>query len=388
MRRETFVSAAREGAARYAAQQLEQLRRFSQIDHGTGNVEGNRAVIQVMSEILSHLNVTVEYPENAAGCRHVLARYKPDRSTGTIVLNSHIDTVFKPGDAAAHPFRVENGEAWGLGIADCMGGFVVSTYAMRIMQEAGLLPDKEIVLFYNCDEEIGSPSSRDIFRLLAKEAEMVFVFEGAREENGVLTYRKGAADGKIEVTGKESHAGLKYTEGSSATVELAHQILQLTAMSDPEKEMYYNVGPLTGGTGTCVVAGHASAGIAVSPPDSASYEKICADMRKLEENVTVKGCTVKAHMDLIFPSMERTEGNVRVYQLVHEAGTLMGLDLPEQASGGSSDACYFTTYGAPTVDGLGPYLHDIHTFNERLDIASIQEKTQLFATVLGLLGEQ
>ena len=86
--------------------------------------------------------------------------------------------------------------------------------------------------------------------------------------------------------------------------------------------------------------------------------------------------------------MERTEGNVRVYQLVHEAGALMGLDLPEQASGGSSDACYFTTYGAPTVDGLGPYLHDIHTFNERLDIASIQEKTQLFATVLGLLGEQ
>ena len=240
----------------------------------------------------------------------------------------------------------------------------------------------------NWDEEIGSPSSRDIFRQLAKEAEMVFVFEGAREENGVLTYRKGAADGKIEVTGKESHAGLKYTEGSSATVELAHQILQLTAMSDPEKEMYYNVGPLTGGTGTCVVAGHASAGIAVSPPDSASYEKICADMRKLEENVTVKGCTVKAHMDLIFPSMERTEGNVLVYQLVHEAGTLMGLDLPEQASGGSSDACYFTTYGAPTVDGLGPYLHDIHTFNERLDIASIQEKTQLFATVLGLLGEQ
>ena len=88
---------------------------------------------------------------------------------------------------------------------------------------------------------------------------------------------------------------------------------------------------------------------------------------------------------MIFPPMEHIAGNVSVYEIVHEAGLQMGVDYPEQFSAGSSDACYFTTYGVPTVDGLGPYMYDIHTFNERLVISSIQQKTQLFAVVLGNL---
>ena len=382
---ESVLQTAKQGAEKFCGEQLELLRQFSKIDHGTGNAEGIRQVTALMQKVLSGMKVAVEIPENPIGGNHVIARIKPENSTGKIIINSHIDTVFKPGDAAAHPFHIEGEYAYGLGIADCMGGFAVSSYAVRIMQEAGLLPHKEIVMIYNSDEEIGSPSGRELFKREAEGAEMAFVFEPGREENGILTYRKGVASCKIEVTGKEAHAGLKYTEGSSATVELAHQIIALTTMNDPDKGMYYNVGPLTGGAGTGVVAGHASAEAAVSPPDLAAYDKILADMKHLEENVTVKGCTVKASADLIFPPMERTEGNQKLYGLIREAGLQMGLDLPEQASGGSSDACYFTTYGVPTVDGLGPYMKDIHTFQERLLIPSIQQKTQLFALVLGSL---
>ena len=383
---EQALQAARQGAEKYAPAQLELLRRFSEIDHGTGNVEGNRKVIEVMKEVFDSMDVDFSLVESTTGGHHVVARIKPEHSTGKIILNSHLDTVFKPGDAAAHPIRIEGDHAYGLGIADCMGGFVVSSHAVKIMQEAGLLPQKEIVMVYGNDEEIGSPSGRELYRREAEGAEMAFVFEPAREENGVLTYRKGVASCRIEVTGKEAHAGLKYTEGASATVELAHQIIALTDRNDPEKGMFYNVGPLTGGTGTGIVAGHAAAEAAVSPPDMESYHKVQADMKYLEEHVTVPGCQVKATVDLIFPPMEHTEGNVRVYQLVREAGARLGLDLPEQASGGSSDACYFSTYGVPTVDGLGPYMNDIHTFQERLQISSIQEKTQLFALVLASLA--
>ena len=385
---ESVLRAAEQGAEKYREEQLELLRQFSKIDHGTGNAEGIRQVTTLMQKVLSGINAAVECPENPGGGNHVVVRIKLENSRGKIILNSHIDTVFKPGDAAAHPFHIEGEYAYGLGIADCMGGFVVSSYAVRIMQEAGLLPQKEIVMIYNSDEEIGSPNGRELFKKEAEGAEMAFVFEPGREENGILTYRKGVASCKIEVTGKEAHAGLKYTEGRSATVELAHQIIALTAMNDPEKGMYYNVGPLTGGAGTGVVAGHATAEAAISPPDLASYDKIVADMRQLEENITIEGCTVKATADLIFPPMERTEGNRRLYGLVREVGLQMGLDLPEQSSGGSSDACYFTTYGVPTVDGLGPYMKDIHTFQERLLISSIQQKTQLFALVLGSLAAE
>lgn len=385
MRKKDVLQAAQKGAEKYAAEQLEFLRRVSVIDHGTGNIEGNQQVIDLMTEVFSTMDISVEYPENPSWGKHVVARIKPENSTGKIILNSHLDTVFKPGDAAAHPFRIEGDYAYGLGIADCIGGFVVSCYAVKIMQEANLLPQKEIVMIYNSDEEIGSPNGRLLFKKEAEDAEMAFVFEPAREENGILTYRKGVASCSIDVTGKEAHAGLKYTEGRSATIELAHQILALNAMNDPKKEMYYNVGPLTGGVGTGVVASHASAQAAVSPPDMKSYEKVCSDMKKLEENVMIDGCTVKTSVELIFPPMEHTEGNVRVFNLVREAGLQMGMDLPEQSSGGSSDACYFTTYGVPTVDALGPYMNDIHTFNERLLIPTIQQKTQLFCIALGNL---
>lgn len=384
-KREAVFRAARQGAEKYASEQLEFLKKVSAIDHGTGNIAGNQQIIDLMSQIFAAMDVSVACPENPGRGRHVVARIKPENSTGKIILNGHIDTVFKPGDAAAHPFRREDDYAYGLGIADCMGGFAVSCYAVRIMQEAGLLPAKEIVMIYNSDEEIGSPSGRQLFKQEAEGAEMAFVFEPAREENGILTYRKGVAACKIEVTGKEAHAGLNYKEGRSATVELAHQILALNAMNDPEKELYYNVGPLTGGNGAGVVAGHASAEVMASPPDKESYEKICADMKKLESDVMVDGCTVKATADLLFPPMEHTEGNVRVFELVREAGLQMGLELPEQASAGSSDACYFSAYGVPAVDGLGPYMKDIHTFNERLLVPTLRQKTQLFCLVLGSL---
>ena len=383
-----FVEIARIGAEKYATEQLELLKKFSEIDHGTGYIEGNKKIITLMTEVISQLkNVSIKYIENESKCRHILAGIEQPDSKAALVINSHIDTVFKPGDTEKHPFQIRGDELYGLGVADCMGGFVVSLYAVKIMQEAGLLPDMDIVMFFNCDEEIGSPSSKDIMKELAERADMAFVFEGAREENGILTSRKGVAEGLIQVEGKESHAGLKYEEGSSATVELAHQIIALDSMSDRKKGLFYNVGIISGGSGTGVVAGHASAKIAASPSNMTDFDKICSDMKKLENCVSIDGCVVKADMELVFPPMERTEKNIALYRLARKCGEMAGVTLPEQSSGGASDACHFSSFGIPTIDGLGPYLHDIHTFDERLTISSIREKTQLFATILGYIKE-
>ena len=65
----------------------------------------------------------------------------------------------------------------------------------------------------------------------------------------------------------------------------------------------------------------------------------------------------------------------------------MEIELPEEESAGPSDACYFSTFGIPTVDAMGPYMRDIHTVNERMYIPSLLERTKLFAMVLGLLRE-
>ena len=78
----------------------------------------------------------------------------------------------------------------------------------------------------------------------------------------------------------------------------------------------------------------------------------------------------------------RTEEGVKLYEKVRRAGQLLGKDLPEQTTGGGSDANYISFMGIPSVDALGPYMYEIHSTNEHMRISSIEEKIALFAVVL------
>ena len=54
----------------------------------------------------------------------MVGRIKPANAEGKIIISAHLDTIFHAGDAEKHPFRIEEGYAYGLGIADCKGGVV------------------------------------------------------------------------------------------------------------------------------------------------------------------------------------------------------------------------------------------------------------------------
>ncbi len=383
--KEKIASAALSGAEKYEQEQIELLKKLVSIDCGTGNVEGNAAVLELVTQLLSTMKADVELRENpASGGRDVIVRIKAPESTGQILLSAHLDTVYEKGDAEAHPYHVEGEYAYGLGIADCKGGFVVSCYAVKIMQEAGLLPDKDIVMLYTSDEETCAPGSNLLEEELAKESDMVFVFEPARDKNGVLTYRKGFATFTIETFGKKAHAGKNYTDGRCANIELANQILRLTSFNDPKEEWFYNVGVMSGGSGMATVSDYARVEGCIGLPSIDSYSKVVSQMKSLEDNVLIDGCTVKASPKLVFFPMERTEENVKLYNILHEAGELIGIDVPEEATGACGDANHFARF-APCVDGLGPYMRSIHSFDENILLSSVKEKTALFAAALGLI---
>ena len=375
------LSVIRSKASAYAPHQLALLEQFSTIDCGTGDLEGNQKVVQILLEELSHLPVQVSLESGKNGS-HVIARILPEHPTGKIIINSHLDTVFHPGDAAAHPFHVDGEYAYGLGVADCKGGFVTSAYGVRIAYEAGLLPQKEIVMIYNCDEETGSVTSRDLFEREAKNSEYAFVFEPGRDENGLVTSRKGCASIQIEVIGREAHAGLNYTGGADASLELARWVTFLSEQNDPQKGMYFNAGFLSSGKHADIVSDHAQANFFFAFPTQKDYEQIALLLSAKEKQPFVKGCSVKTKLELLFPPMEATETNLKAYHLVADAGAQLGLPLPQQSSSGSSDACWFSSFHVATVDALGPYMKDIHTTKERVKIDTIQQRTELFAVVL------
>lgn len=378
---------AEEGAGKYFPAQMELLKRFASIDCGTGDEEGNRKVIEILEELLIPMGFELEYHHVPGTGTHLVGRLTPKKSDGKILLMAHLDTVFSEGDAGKHPFHIDGDWAYGLGIADCKGGLLTAIFAVKTMLDARLLPDKEIIFLLNCDEETGSPSSyrKGIFDKETGGADFAFSFEPTREQNGVYTFRGGLAEGTIHVTGKAAHAQLKYFEGSSATAELANLILKLIGKNDKSKKLLYNVAPISGGKKSVVIADEARAVFAAIFESAAGLEQAKKDVRALEAEGIVEGCHIKTDLTVLFPPMERTAGNQKAYRLVKSAGEIMGLELPESSTSGSADICYTTNAGVPSIDCLGPFMRDIHSFDESMRVSSIIERTKLFSIILGIV---
>lgn len=384
-----LLAIAQQYAAKYAAEERDVLERLVSVDSGTGNLEGNEKVVAMAEKVLSQIKgIQIERHFAEGYGTHLVARLRPENPTGTIVVNCHLDTVFHPGDAAKYPFRVEGDVMHGLGVVDCKGGFVVSAYAVKCAQEAGLLPNKEILMIYGCDEEVGSPTGYQLFDKVCGDAELALVYEPAREDNGVLTSRKGCILYQIEVTGRSAHAGVNYLAGASATMELAHKLLALRDRNIPEKGIFFNVANLKSSEAANVVADFASASGSVRVSNEEEMELVQNILAQVEKDTLIEGTASTISITRLTYPMPRNEKNLRVYELVKKAGALMGLDMPEQASGGSGDAGWFSSRGIPCVDALGPYMYQIHSTDECGKVSSIEEKTALSIILLGMIDDQ
>src|SRR5829696_265028 len=54
-----------------------------------------------------------------------------------ILLMGHRDTVFPTGEAGRRPFRIENGRAYGPGVADMKSGLVMNAFVLAALQQFG-----------------------------------------------------------------------------------------------------------------------------------------------------------------------------------------------------------------------------------------------------------
>ena len=137
------------------------------INSGTLNREGVRAVGDILAHELAELGFSVEWidsPEGSNRAGHLFARRAGDRGE-KVLLIGHLDTVFERDD----PFQtfVREGDwARGPGTEDMKGGDVVILYALAALAAVGALDGAQIVVAFSGDEESpGDPlalSRRDL----------------------------------------------------------------------------------------------------------------------------------------------------------------------------------------------------------------------------------
>lgn len=309
------------------------------------------------------------------------------RGQGNILLMGHLDTVYPNGTVEARPWREADGKIFAPGACDMKGGLLVGMYAMRALQLNRPDAFATLTFFFNSEEEYGSPVSRGIAAGLARQADVALVYEPARMSGDIVSARKASADFTLTARGRAAHAGVAPEKGINATVELAHRIIDLQALSGLAPGVTVTPSFVQGGTATNVVPDLALVRIDVRAADVAGMRAAEAALREVAGRTTVAGSKCELAGGFSFPPMEKGPGVALMAELARQAANDLGFSINDVATGGASDASLLSQF-TPTIDGMGPVGGNAHNAEtEYIEIASITQRTQLSIQLIQALLE-
>jgi glutamate carboxypeptidase len=298
-----------------------------------------------------------------------------------ILIAGHLDTVHPTGTIEKLKWRRDGNKCYGPGIFDMKGGNYLALEAIRQLARAAITTPLPVTVLFTPDEEVGTPSTRDLIEAEARRNKYVLVPEPGRPNNGVVTGRYAIARFNLESTGRPSHAGATLSSGRSAIREMARQILVIDGMTS--EDCTFSVGIVHGGQWVNCVA-------TTCTGEALSMAKRQADLdRGIERMLALSGTsndvTFKVTRGVTRPVWEPDVGTLALYDKARGVAASMGLDLPHGSAGGGSDGNFTGALGIPTLDGLGVRGADAHTLNEHIEVDSLAERGRLMAGLLATL---
>jgi glutamate carboxypeptidase len=298
-----------------------------------------------------------------------------------ILVIGHLDTVWPVGTLQRMPFQLTaEGRARGPGIFDMKASVANLIEALRAITSQGLETKRPITVLLTCDEEIGSRTSRGLVEEEARRAAAALVLEPPITGGVVKTGRKGVGVFTLCAQGRAAHAGLDPSKGVNAIVELAHQTLQLSALNDYERGTTVNVGVFQGGTATNVVPAEATARVDVRFWTMEDGERIEQTIRNLKPKLAEAQLEISGGINR--PPMQRSAGNVALFEHARTLAAELGFDLRDGVVGGGSDGNFTAALGVPTLDGLGIDGAGAHADHEHIIVSDIPRRAALLTRLL------
>ncbi len=288
-----------------------------------------------------------------------------DASAQAGLVLCHYDTVWPVGSLATHPFRIEEGMAYGPGIFDMQTSLVLVEFGLRALRELGLTPPRPLHILVTSDEEVGSVTSRSHIEAAARDAAYVLVLESPLPGGVLKTARKGVGQFWIEVTGRAAHAGVEPEKGIHAIVEAAQQILRLHALNNPAEGTTVSVGTIMGGSASNVIPARVHMEVDTRAWTQAEADRVESAIRGLEPALPGAQLAVRGGWNR--PPLER-KATAALYERVRAIGADMGLALAEGSTGGGSDGNFTGALGIPTLDGLGVPGLGAHADHEHIEV--------------------
>lgn len=310
------------------------------------------------------------------GRTHLRWRFGP--GPARVVLVGHHDTVHPVGTLAKVPWSVTGGIARGPGCFDMKAGLVLIFHALSNVEDLD-----GVAVVVSGDEELGSPTARQIIEETARGCVAALVTEPSADGGALKVARKGIGQYEISIQGRAAHAGLEPENGINAAVELAHQVRAVAELSAPEHGTTVTPTVLTAGDTVNTVPASARLFTDVRTPTLAEQHRVDEAITNLPNHLP--GARLSTKRLTSAPPLEAAQ-SAELFALATEISARLGFAPPTGATvGGASDGNHIAALGVPTLDGLGAVGGGAHTADEYLKADELPRSAALLAGLVAAI---
>jgi glutamate carboxypeptidase len=263
------------------------------------------------------------------------------------------------------------------------GGGYLALEAIRVLARLGIDTKLPVTVLFTPDEEIGTPSVRDLIEAEAARAKAVLVPEPGRPDGGVTSGRYAIARFNLATIGKPSHAGARLKEGRSAIREMAKRILEIDAMTTDD--CTFSVGVIHAGQWVNCVSSRAEAEALSMAKRQHDLDRGVEAMLALNDPGGESGVAFEVTRGVTRPVWEPDAGTHRLLAMAEEFHKAVGMKFRHESSGGGSDGNFTGAMGVPTLDGLGVEGAMAHTLEEHIRVETLATRGKVFAGLLATI---
>jgi len=383
------------------------LERLVNINSGTLNQQGVKDVGAVLREELDALGFQTRWigmPQEMQRAGHLFGKLDGNRGK-KILLIGHLDTVYEPDDAF-QSFGRDGSKATGPGVEDMKNGDVIIIYALKALQQAGVLEGMQIIAAFTGDEEsAGRPlevSRKDLIDA-GKWADIALGFESGIDYDGkewATISRRSSSRWCLEVTGKQAHSAGIFNNrtGAGAIFEAARILSGFYDEVRGEEYLTFNAGTIMGGTevdGGCDQADGRVFGKTNIVPNRVVVRggiRTISD-QQLEGAREAMRAVVARNLPVTeasitfgegYPAMAPTDGNRKLRDMLSSINQDLGreaMPILDASKRGAADISFVAPY-TDGLAGMGAYGKGGHTPDESLDLDSIPVAIQRAAILI------
>ncbi|EME00036.1 MULTISPECIES: M20/M25/M40 family metallo-hydrolase [Stutzerimonas stutzeri subgroup] len=369
---------------------LETVKKLVAVDTGTGQAKGLATVSQMLVERLQALGAEVSTSAATPSAGDNIVGTLKGTGGKDFLLMVHYDTVFAEGTAAERPFRMDERRAYGPGVADAKGGVAMILHALELLKAQRFDDYGTITVLFNPDEEMGSAGSKKIIAELARKHDYVFSYEPP-DRDAVTTATNGINAVMLEVKGKSSHAGSAPEDGRNAVLELAHQLVQLKDLGDPDKGTTVNWTMIAGGEKRNIIPNKATAEADMRYSDISETDRVLADAQKIIENRLIDDTRVELRIDKGRPPLAKNPASERLVATAQRLYGEIDQRIEPIAMRFGTDAGYAYVPGSdkPAVlETMGVVGAGLHAEDEYIELSSIAPRLYLTTAMIRALSTE